>query len=162
MKRLVFLLGALVGAGAVAATLLVAGASGRSSGGVTFRVVEKNQAFHFIDNPPRGGPRQPPSQGDTFQIKSVLLTRSMRPAGTLVANCTVTNGGIKSISTCFGTFILKGGQLQLMVSAGFNGAVTRIAVVGGTGAYAGARGTVTSVSRGQNSPYSDDTVRLLP
>ena len=37
-----------------------------------------------------------------------------------------------------------------------------IAIVGGTGAYEGARGSVTSVSRGDNSPYSDDTVHLLP
>jgi hypothetical protein len=37
------------------------------------------------------------------------------------------------------------------------------AIVGGTGAYAGARGTFTSVDRpgGDNAP-SDDTITLLP
>jgi hypothetical protein len=34
---------------------------------------------------------------------------------------------------------------------------THIAVVGGTGVYEGVTGSVTSVSRGQNSPYTDDT-----
>jgi hypothetical protein len=43
-----------------------------------------------------------------------------------------------------------------------NQRVTRIAIVGGTRAYVGARGEVVSVSRGENSPYSDDTVHLLP
>jgi hypothetical protein len=41
------------------------------------------------------------------------------------------------------------------------GNVTRVAIVGGTGVYQGVTGNVLSVSRGQNSPYSDDTFRLL-
>jgi hypothetical protein len=40
--------------------------------------------------------------------------------------------------------------------------VTHIAIVGGTGAYVGASGEIVSVSRGSNSPYSDDTIHLLP
>jgi hypothetical protein len=38
---------------------------------------------------------------------------------------------------------------------------THIAVVGGTGVYEGVTGSVTSVSRGQNSPYTDDTIHLV-
>jgi hypothetical protein len=37
----------------------------------------------------------------------------------------------------------------------------RIAIVGGTRAYAGARGEVISVDRGEDSPFSDDTIRLF-
>jgi hypothetical protein len=39
---------------------------------------------------------------------------------------------------------------------------TNIAIVGGTGAYEGARGSIKATSRGDNSPYTDDTVHLLP
>jgi hypothetical protein len=39
---------------------------------------------------------------------------------------------------------------------------TNIAIVGGTGAYEGALGSIEAVSRGANSPYTDDTVHLLP
>ena len=39
--------------------------------------------------------------------------------------------------------------------------IQRIAIVGGTGVYAGVRGEVTSVNRGENSPFSDNTIRLL-
>jgi purine nucleoside phosphorylase len=38
---------------------------------------------------------------------------------------------------------------------------THVAVVGGTGVYEGVTGTVTSVSRGENTPYTDDTVHLI-
>ena len=38
---------------------------------------------------------------------------------------------------------------------------TTIAVVGGTGVYEGVTGSVKSVSRGQNSPYTDDTIHLI-
>jgi hypothetical protein len=156
-------MGVLVGAAAVAASLLVAGASGQASGGVTFHLVEKSVAFHFQDNPPLGGQNHLPSQGDALQIKSLLLTRSMKPAGTLVANCTITSGGTHGQGTCLGTFILKGGQLQLATTIGLgNSRVMRIAVIGGTGSYEGARGSVTAISRGQSSPYTDDTVHLLP
>ena len=37
-----------------------------------------------------------------------------------------------------------------------------ISIVGGTGRYAGARGVVTSTSRGRNSKFSDDTVTFMP
>jgi hypothetical protein len=39
---------------------------------------------------------------------------------------------------------------------------TYIGILGGTGAYEGARGSIKAVSRGQSSPYTDDTVHLLP
>jgi hypothetical protein len=85
----------------------------------------------------------------------------MKPSGTLVATCAVTSGGRNATETCYGTFMLKGGELVGVTSIR-NQRVTRIAIVGGTRAYVGARGEVVSVSRGENSPYSDDTVHLLP
>jgi hypothetical protein len=101
------------------------------------------------------------SLGDTFSFKAALLSRSMKPSGTLVATCTVTSGGRNPTETCYGTFMLKGGEL-IGATTVRQGRTSHIAILGGTGAYVGARGEVTSVSRGENSPFTDDTVHLLP
>ena len=72
MKRLAFAIGGLVGAAAVATTLLVATASGRSSAGTTFHLVEKDQAFNFVDNPPTSAGHIS-SLGDAFTDDTVHL-----------------------------------------------------------------------------------------
>jgi hypothetical protein len=142
--------------------VIVTAAVGANGGGVTtIRLVEKDKAFHFVDNAPLGGQNRPPSMGDQFVFTSELLTRSGKHAGILHATCTVTAGGRNTVSTCFGTFGLKGGQLAAMTTIVGETKKDRIAIVGGTGIYAGARGEVISVDRGENTPYSDDTIRLL-
>ena len=161
MNRLVLASGVLVGAAALAVTLLAATASGRSSAGVTFHLVEKDQAFDYVDNPPSLA-RHVPSQGDAFVFKASLLSRSMKQSGTLFGTCTITSGGRAPIETCLGTYNLAGGQIVGATSVRDQKLVKQIAIIGGTGAYAGARGEITSVSRGEDSPFSDDTVHLLP
>ena len=123
-------------------------------------LVEKDSSFHFVDNPPRGM-KAGPSAGDLFAFSAELLTRSGKHAGILHATCTVTTGGKHSVSTCLGTFGLKGGQLQAQTAITDGATADHIAIVGGTGVYVGVRGEVISVSRGQNLPFSDDTIRLL-
>jgi hypothetical protein len=155
MRALAFL--AAVSVAAIVATTAM-GADG--SGVTTIRLVEKDKSFHFVDNAPLGGQNRPPSMGDQFVFTSELLTRSGKHAGMLHATCTVTAGGKNTASTCFGTFGLKGGQLAGMTTISDTAKQTRIAILGGTGIYAGARGEVISVDRGDNSPFSDDTFRL--
>jgi hypothetical protein len=127
---------------------------------VTFHLVEKQVGFNFIDNPPRQGFRSPPLMGDQFVITSDIQTRAGAHAGSLNATCTVSRGGVHGTGPCYGFFSFKGGQLMGIAALSF-GNVTRVAIVGGTGVYQGVTGNVLSVSRGQNSPYSDDTFRLL-
>jgi hypothetical protein len=141
--------------------VVAAAAAAKDSGVTTIRLVEKEMAGRFVDNPPLGGDNKPPSIGDVFAFTSELLTRSGKHAGMLHASCTVTLGGQNGVSTCFGTYRLKGGQLQAMTTIAGEPRTQRIAIVGGTGIYAGARGEVTSVNRGENSPFSDNTIRLL-
>jgi hypothetical protein len=140
--------------------VVAAAATATGSGVTTIHLVERDTAFHVVDNPPLSGENKPPSMGDVFAFTSELLTRSGKHAGTLHATCTVTSGGKRGVVTCFGTFGLKGGQLAGVATLGQT-KTDRIAIVGGTGIYAGARGEVISVSRGENSPFSDDTIRLL-
>jgi hypothetical protein len=72
----------------------------------------------------------------------------------------VARGGSRASGPCYGVFGLAGGQLMGMARVDFSGNVTEVAIVGGTGAYRGATGYVTSVSRGQNSDYTDDTFHI--
>jgi hypothetical protein len=162
LKRVVFL--SIAAAVALAATLLVATASARSSArkSVAFHLVEKDVAFNFIDNPPKGGPNDPPLIGDEFAFTSELLNKSGQRAGELDAMCMVTRGGSKARGLCHGVFALKGGQLAGITLVSLNGnGQDRIAIVGGTGVYEGVSGSVLSRSRGANSDFSDDTVHLV-
>jgi hypothetical protein len=127
---------------------------------VTFHLVEKQVGFNFIDNPPRQGFNSPPMIGDSFALTANLLTKDGAHAGTLEATCTVTRGGNHTRGACYGVFALKGGQIAgIALLPPTN--VTHIAVVGGTGAYEGVTGSVISVSRGENTPFADDTVHLI-
>jgi len=151
-------------AAVVSLCLVGVATAAKSAPGVTFHLVEKDGGFNFVDNKPLGGPNQPPSIGDMFAFTSSLWTKANKRAGSLYASCVVTSGGQHPISQCTGTLALAGGQLalQAMIKDHSGKVADHIAIVGGTGAYEGARGSVTSVSRGDNSPYSDDTVHLLP
>ena len=158
MKRLSVALAA--GCVALIAMPLAAGAATGTSKSFTFHLVEKQVAFNFIDNPPRQGSNEPPLVGDQFAFSSDLLTRSGAHAGSLGATCTVTQGGIHTSGPCYGIFALKGGQLMAMARFTFSNAPSEVVIVGGTGVYRGATGYVTSVSRGEDSAYSDDTFHI--
>ena len=159
MKRLSVALAAICAV--LIAMPVAAGAAGTTSKSFTFHLVEKQMAFNFIDNPPRQGFHQPPLLGDQFAFTSNLMTKSGSHAGTLDVTCTVTRGGIHATGPCSGVFAFKGGQLMAMARFSFGNAPTEVAILGGTGVYRGATGYVTSVSRGENSPFSDDTFHIL-
>jgi hypothetical protein len=72
----------------------------------------------------------------------------------------VTRGGVNSSGPCYGVFALKGGDITGIALLNQSN-TTVIAIVGGTGVYEGVSGSVKSVSRGQNSPYTDDTFHLI-
>ena len=139
----------------------VGAASGTSAKkSVTLHLVEKSVGFNFIDNPPRQGSNAPPLMGDEFVFTSDLQTTSGAHAGQLNATCMVSRGGVNGRGPCYGIFSLAGGTIAGM--ALFNQSnTTMVAIVGGTGVYEGVTGSVKSVSRGGNSPYTDDTVHLV-
>lgn len=154
----------LAAAAFAAVMLCVVGAAGAAkSSGTTMHLVEKDVAFNFVDNKPTSTrAAHIASIGDMFAFTSSLWTRGNKRAGTLNASCIVTSGGKVPTFECTGTFSLAGGQLELQTAMREDVNPTHIAIVGGTGAYEGARGSITTVSRGQNSPYTDDTIHLLP
>jgi len=150
---------------AAVAALSAAGAVGaaRTASGTTFHLVEKDAGGNFVDNKPFAKPgTQSASIGDMFVFSSTLLTRGNKHAGMLYGSCVAATAGKNPTFECTGTFTLAGGELALQTITRESDKATHIAIVGGTGSYEGARGSITSISRGANSPFSDDTVHLLP
>jgi len=145
-----------------AAAFAAAGATAATHRSVTIHLVEKDVGSNFVDNPPRQGFNAAPLMGDQFTFTSQLLTRSGQHAGLIEATCMVARGGKNSGATCYGNFLLKGGQLAVIAAIGFSGnGPDHIAIVGGTQAYEGVTGSIVSQSRGENSPFSDDTVHIV-
>src|SRR4051812_11809444 len=159
MRRLIVSLGVCV----FAAAVLGAAAGARvASKTATFHLIEKSVAFNFIDNPPRQGPHAAPLAGDQLTIASEMQSKAGAHAGWPEATCTVARGGNRSEGPCYGVYRFKGGQLFAMAALNFYGnAPTQIAIVGRTGVYKGVTGNLRSVSRGENSPYTDDTFNLV-
>lgn len=164
MKR-VFLLGTTVVAVALTAAVVISsGSAGQQRGVRTISLFaqDSGSSFAFIDNRPlQGDPEEEPlTAGDGFAISQKLFTKEGGArAGTLDATCTAASGGRRPRLNCLGTYGLAGGTIMLQVSIVEGFESLRIAVVGGTGAYEGARGSVTSRQR-KNGTI--DTIRLLP
>jgi hypothetical protein len=123
------------------------------SGTLTF--TERQGYFKFVDNGKKG-----PGIGDSYVFSSDLLSGGKR-IGTLRATCVATTRHGDS-SECIGTFFLPDGQINGQVGQKGDTKTTVISIVGGTGHYAGARGVISSTSRGRNSKFSDDIVTFMP
>ena len=127
---------------------------------ITLKLVMKEVGFNFVDNPPRQGFRAPPLIGDLLTFTSDIRTRSGARAGTFAATCTVARGGVRPSLVCYGLYSLKGGQIAGIAGPGRT-EDTHVAIVGGTGAYAGVTGTALEVSRGDDNPVADLTINLI-
>jgi hypothetical protein len=150
-------------AAAAIATVVVVTANAAPSGGRTFKLVEKDTSFHFTDVAPlakKGPGGGIPSAGDSFQFGATLWTPAGKRQGNLYVVCVAITGGKAGLAHCTGTFKLPGGTLEGAAVTSFSSdAADHIAIVGGTGAYEGARGTIVSAPTKNGS---NDTVHLLP
>jgi hypothetical protein len=116
----------------------------------TFRLIEDEGTFRFIDNPPRSRDRRNPriSAGDILLLTNRVLNEANTPVGRLLVDCTAVRGGRtfeRAYYQCEGTYRLGNGVLTIL--AGFRGSEVETLtypVVGGTGAYEGARGSIRS------------------
>ena len=120
----------------------------------------------FVDNAPKSPAKSPDnsrfrlSPGDALIARTpVLDQRGGRRVGTLYANVAVVRGSKFENATLQGQLILELGH-DSIVLAGLAGAASRpFAVVGGTGAYEGARGSATETELTNGAKL---TIRLLP
>jgi hypothetical protein len=158
MKSLIY----VVAVAAALVAVVAAGALGKSSPAVnastTLRFVEHDSAFAFVDVPPKGGERKPPSQGDQFVIGG-RLTQGSKNVGTSNLVCTITQPGKNGLSTCAGTLIVAGGTITAQGVSYLTTNADTFAVTGGTGRYASATGVVVS-SQSKSGAADDITVKL--
>jgi hypothetical protein len=137
-----------LGALAAAALLVGPGASAQSPGGRTlsFTELEKGATFKHVRNTKPKSPRAN-SLGDILVFTNPLADASGRVVGRLHVSCATTAGArnfLKSAITCSGTYVLRDGTLTAQGTFRVGGATTTIAITGGTGAYANARGVLVS------------------
>ena len=136
----------LVAVAVAAVGAIAIGEAGAQSGPQTFTYVKRQtRHFKFVDHAPRtkftaNGPTRL-SVGDEIVQHDAYLNASGKRVGGLDLVCTVTRGGSFALST----------------GGGFD--VHEAAIVGGTGRFAGARGTVTT--RPSKSQTNRDEFHLL-
>lgn len=139
------------GASLAAATVVsgaVAAGAGASAGVASLRFYERPGPMHVVDHAPLGKKR---TAGDVVLYANPVFDRHGTRVGTDQGICTMINA---TQSQCDATLALPKGQL---VTHGLQGgkAAFEVAVVGGTGAYAGAKGTLTS------HPFKDGGATIL-
>lgn len=169
MKRLSLLAGALAAAVAVAVVLAAAGGAQTPGGRTLIFLDDTNHATQaFVDTAPKSPVRNPQSAGfrlstgDTLHVRSPLLDGAHgKRIGTGYSQFTVVKGTsfANAVFRGHGAFRLHDGQIAVDGVFRVASATNTIAVLGGTGAYEGARGTLTftEVTNG-----SQDTLHLLP
>jgi hypothetical protein len=162
-------LAAAVATGGAVAAVAVASAGGQAPLGRTIVLLEqpKGAEFAFVDNPPhtkatkRGEPLHV-SGGDLEAFSATVTDQQGAALGFVAGQCTIGHRGnsTKHRESCTAAFRLKDGIITVATAlAGDTGNVVA-AITGGTGAYNGARGTLTSVTGKDNK--TTDTLELLP
>jgi hypothetical protein len=155
------------GAGLVTAAVLAGTGSAQAPGPRTLTFIEgqRGSTFKFVDNPPRSRGRTErtttTSMGDVFVFTNPLVNGAGQRSGVFYATCVAARGGAldRTFVLCHGVAKLRDGDIAVEVATGFGDLVTG-SIVGGTGAYNGACGTLTSRSAEGRSTV--DTFALLP
>jgi hypothetical protein len=96
--------------------------------------------FRHVDNPPLGSTPDAPSPGDMAIIRGAVRDTANRRAGRLRATFIRLAGQRRHVDRVDAVFSVAGGTI--VVAGLSNGGVDNLAVTGGTGRYAGARGTL--------------------
>ena len=157
------ILAAILALGALAATTLLVGpgASAQSPAGrtLTFTELEKGATFKHVRNTKPKSPRAN-SLGDVLVFTNPLADASGKAVGKLHASCATTMGAanfLKSAITCNGAVVLRDGTLTWQAAFKVGASTVNGAITGGTGAYANARGVLTSK---EDRSGTHDTITL--
>ena len=128
--------------------------SAQAPGATTLSLYEPatGGTFKIIDNAPRS-----PVSNPMLDHKGGTRLATLYVEGTVVKGGTFSS--LKVLSRAALVFT-NGDQIAGQGIFGFSGADVRIAIVGGTGTYQGARGTIVSHNNADDS--SQDTLTLLP
>ena len=160
-------LSTVVAAAVATSTLVVVLASSGSAqapGERTITTTTRNDiaTFKLVDNPPKSRSGDRLSVGDMFVFAQPLFNEANdRRVGRVFTTCTAIKRGTFDTAgfQCATSFRLHDGTIEAQGLSGFGRTPLRIAVVGGTQAYEGARGTFTA-SAGEET--STGVIHLLP
>ena len=155
MQRLVVIVTAACAA--IVGVVALVGSSGAQQPGPptgTLELVSLNREtrLSFVDNPPRRRERA----GDLFVINARLRDGANRPIGRLHASFAETQPPPRVVAQGSATFILGNGQIMVsgpIVDRGRGDRTDTLAVVGGTGAYTAARGTLVTTDTRRRGRY---------
>jgi hypothetical protein len=134
-----------VAAGAAATAALAAGGlttAGAAATPQTLTFQEPRPSLAENDIPPRS--KEKLSLGDSLAISGALESADRRRLGTFGGTCTAIGAGRSFVTTpllCHAVYTLPAGQIEAVGEMTLSR--TNLAVIGGTGAFAGADGTVT-------------------
>jgi hypothetical protein len=109
---------------------------------------DREGSFKFVDTPPR----RRESAGDQFLITQRLRDTSNRRAGRVHASFAFTPGK-PAAAQGSGTFIFRDGQIVVTGIVDEQGRTDTLAIVGGSGAYTGARGTLVTTEAPRRTRY---------
>lgn len=126
---------------------------------ITLKELEKGSTFVHVRNTKTKN-RRSMLLGDTFAFANPLADASGAIVGKLHATCTTTVGNAdfrKGVLTCVAVAALRDGSIMVQATTSPGKPTTTGAVVGGTGAYAGARGVLVSK---EGAGGSIDTITL--
>ncbi|MEA2190828.1 MAG: hypothetical protein QOI73_949 [Solirubrobacteraceae bacterium] len=156
------LLAALAAAVAVAFAVSRSPASAQAPGTtvLTLTELEKGSTFSHIRNTKTKN-RQSNLRGDQIVFTNPMADAAGKTVGRLHVECVTTKGSsnfMRSTIACSGVMTLPGGSLTLQALVSPGVATTAGAITGGTGTYAGARGSFTSV---EGRSGSKDTITLI-
>src|SRR4051812_26962508 len=140
---------AIIAIAAVAVFAIVASSGAQAPGPQTLVLKEqsKGSKFTFVDAA-RPFSKKRPSMGDYFVFTSPVSDAAGARQGELEVQCTITKASKKvsqEVDLCQGVVNLKTGDIFLSARVKGEGTNVTGAVTGGTGAYANARGTFTSI-----------------
>jgi hypothetical protein len=138
MKRLAVVVTAACAA-TVAAAVLAGGSGAQQPGPGTLQLVglDRESRFKFVDT----APLRRENAGDQILITQRLRDTSNRRAGRVHATFAITPGG-RSAAQGSGTFVVRGGRIVVSGILDEHGRTDTLSIVGGSGAYTGASGTL--------------------
>jgi hypothetical protein len=127
----------------------------------TMTLLQRDGHLTFIDVGPQGGETKPPSRGDQYVLSNRLIDPSTKKrVGTVHIVCTTTVPGKRAIALCDHVFDLPDGTVTAQSVAPLSKARETMALTGGTGDYAGVRGTIAWDGSGSGE-LSSYTVTFL-
>jgi hypothetical protein len=160
MKRqAVILIAALAAVLVVGIAVIGSGAAqqpGPPTGTLELLLRGRESSFRYVDNPPRRGDPERPSPGDMAIIGGTLRDTSNRRVGRVHSVFVRIRGRRQEVDQVSARFVVEGGYIVVEGIADEPGRTDEMAIAGGTGRYAGARGTlrVTDTRRGARFRFS--------